>query len=608
MRRVLFSSCLLFAALILNACQTTELELKTGTSIVEVTAPVRAIPVDVVSDYIIPQALVPQAISVAEGNLYSNGGFESGLEGWTGCAIDAVKASTDAYEGAGALKVNAGNCFYRSVEVSPGQELVLSCYVKLESGSAWTGMGLGFADSSWSTVGEAGPTIITGSSYARYDVKATAPANSKYASMWLYSDNPVLVDNCSLMLETEPPPPPPPSGENLLENSAFGFRNIGNASQPIRDWGAGCGGSVSAIQIRSPRLDEARGVSVREGACIDQSLSASDVVELQGNDFAFSCFARNSSGYAALSVFVDGNPISKVIPVTENYQIITLQVPAQNFSSAFVSIYGEGSLTIDYCIVSVGSQGIPPFSRILIGSQRRLGQPAGEIVYVRLWNTGNQPLTNINVTSDNIADCNVSVDSLTTSEQYLYECSTGPLEPGETFTTNLTVTAQSPDGQTVTRTTSFVIRSAVGAGNLLENDSFNTIDANGNPLNWTKGCDGSADIVDFGIFSTVLQLSGGACVDQALSADEVIALRGNNYTLQCNVAQTGGYASMSVFFDGVANSQSIPVTTDARGNETVVLRGTAGENITEGFVSFYSEGTTTNNLKLIFCSLRIDLF
>ena len=181
MKKAVILLCLLFAAFVLNACQTTSVDAPTFET------PIRTSPIDVSNQYIKVQAVVPQGVDIEQGNLFDNGGFETGLDGWTSCETGAIAISPDAYEGTKALKVNAGNCFHRSVEVSSGQDLILSCYARLQSGNAWTGMGIGFADASWTTIGNAPTTVITGNSYVRYDVKGTAPANSKYASMWLYT-------------------------------------------------------------------------------------------------------------------------------------------------------------------------------------------------------------------------------------------------------------------------------------------------------------------------------------------------------------------------------------------------------------------------------------
>ncbi len=336
-------SLLMCLLLFLSACQTSGLNSDSIATTVK--APVRAIPVDVPAQYISQQDLATQLTPI--GNLFGNPGFEQGLNEWTACEAGGIKLSSDAYEGSNALEVINGNCFYKSVGVSPGQEYNLSCYVKILSGSQWTGMGLAFADNSWNTIGESQATVITGTDYARYDVKATAPANTTYASMWLYSDNNAVVDNCSLMPEWSPPPPPPPppSAGNLLENGNF---------VDLSNWATGCSGVVGT--------ETSGGVSLSNGACIDQSLSASDIAELQGQDYTYSCSVKNTGGYASMSIFLDGQPKSVEIPNNLIFETIELKGIAGNtISSGFVSLYGEGNaLKVLSCSLTVDGDEPPP--------------------------------------------------------------------------------------------------------------------------------------------------------------------------------------------------------------------------------------------------------
>ena len=495
MQRRLTFVALLLALFLLNACQTTA-TIKT-TDLIANQEPVRVKPVDVQAKFITTQAISPQALEVSAGNLFSNGGFESELEGWTACSTGAIQSSTDAYEGTGALEVIPNNCFYRSTEVSPGQDLVLSCYVKVTSGSKWTGMGMGFADSSWTTVGEAPATVISGSAYARYDVEFTAPANSKYASMWLYSDNAVVVDNCSLMLEATPPPPPPPSGGNLLENGNFETLSSGNPTE----WSQGCGGSASSVVGR-----EGKGFNLKGGICVDQGLSAGDVAALSGNDYTYSCYAKNTGGYASLSIFFNDAPVSKVIPVSNSFQLVELKGTAPQASSGFVSIYSEANLIVDQCSLTVGDVAPPP-----------------------------------------------------------------PPPPS-------------------------------GGSNLLENGGFETLNANSNPVNWNKGCGGSYDRV-VGRSGNGLSLTGGACVDQPLSSSDLAMLANQQYTYSCYAKNTGGYASMSIFFDDVPVSTVIPQSSDFQLVEVTGVAPSAGS----GFVSIYSEAGLTVDDCSVNASSTIDV-
>ena len=475
--------------LLLSACQTSNLKDVITPSGQE---PVRTIPVDVQSKYINVQALEPLAHEMTSGNLFTNSGFESGLEGWTACSTGAIKPSDDAFEGSGALEIIPNNCFYRSAEVSAGQDLVLSCYVKVIEGSGWTGMGVGFADSSWTTVGEAPATVISGSSYARYDVEFTAPANTKYASMWIFSENKAVVDNCSLMLESTPPPPPPPSGDNLLENGDF--ETLANGLPT--EWSVGCGGTATSVTGRS-----GKGFSLTGGVCVDQGLSAGDVAALSNNDYTYSCYAKNTGGYASLSIFFNDSPKSVVIPVSNSYQLIELKGTAPQASSGFVSIYSEGNFTVDQCSLTAGDVAPPP-----------------------------------------------------------------PPPP--------------PSGD-----------------NLLENGGFETLNANSKPISWNKGCGGSYSRV-VGRSGNGLSLSGGACVDQVLSNPDLSTLAGKPYTYSCYAKNTGGYASMSIFFDDVPVSTVIPQSNEF---QLVEVKGTT-PNTSSSFVSIYSEaGLTVDD-----CSVTVE--
>jgi len=54
-------------------------------------------------------------------------------------------------------------------------------------------------------------------------------------------------------------------------------------------------------------------------------------------------------------------------------------------------------------------------------------------------------------------------------------------------------------------------------------------------------------------------LSGGACVDQSLSTADTTVLSGQNYVYNCYAKNVSGYASISIFLDGEAQTQAIPV-------------------------------------------------
>ncbi len=185
-------------------------------------------PLDVMSEYV-QRNTAPADAALSELNMFDNSDFENGLDGWSGCATDAIASSDDAHNGSGALALNAGYCFFRSVVAEPGEQLVLSCYAKIAN-TVWTGMGLGFSNENWQTVAESDVTLVNGNEYRRYDVRATVPANARYASMWFYSETDALVDGCTLSTE------PVDTGNRIaaqLRDDALDNIVIGDASQPI---------------------------------------------------------------------------------------------------------------------------------------------------------------------------------------------------------------------------------------------------------------------------------------------------------------------------------------------------------------------------------------
>ena len=704
-------SIVVLVVLLLSSCQTTNLkqEVPTGQE------PIRTNPVDVQTSFINQQAISPQALDIASGNLFSNGGFESGLDGWTACSDGAIKTSGDAFEGSGALEVIPNNCFYRSAEVSSGQDLILSCYAKIRGGSGWTGMGLGFADSTWSTVGEAPATVITGTDYARYDVAFTAPANSKYASMWFYSDNPVVVDNCSLMLEATPPPPPP-SGNNLLENGDFETASVEDG---FANWSKGCDGFLGITGLGDGR----QAVTLREGACLDQSLSASDISVLKGQEFVYSCIVKlTNSSYSSISIFFDGVPISKVMPTLKNDIVVELRgVAPTEISNGFVSLYTDigGRFIVDDCSLTVENTqpvdtcvdpvnipdsvlnniirdalGADQTSSItcvdmeslteLVSADRNnvsvatleglqyaknlsslvlsgyeledisiIGQLSNleslTLIANNIFNlTPLESLTNLTylvLTDNEITDIeslsglvgleflmlgsnNISDVSPLENLVMLYDlnlirnkittitplANNQGLNAGDRILIRINCLDLSESSQASqdlrtlrSRTVGVDSRNQNNCDtptvtNLLENGTFETVNANSKPVNWNKGCGGSYDRV-VGRSGNGLSLTGGACVDQALSSSDLSTLANKQYTYSCYAKNTGGYASMSIFFDDVPVATVIPQSNDFQLVEVTGVAPSAGS----GFVSIYSEAGLTVDDCSVNASSTIDV-
>ena len=151
--------------------------------------------IDVFKDNIAAALADPHAPASDSLNLYTNSGFENGVDDWTACVDGAISTSTDAYEGDAALELHRGNCFYRSVAVTPGESYTLSCFIKLTTERAWTGMGMVFADISYRSLHDAPVAVATsGSDYMRLDTQGIAPQGTSLLSMWVHSDFGAVVD------------------------------------------------------------------------------------------------------------------------------------------------------------------------------------------------------------------------------------------------------------------------------------------------------------------------------------------------------------------------------------------------------------------------------
>ena len=247
--------------------------------------------INVFNEFVAAARAAPHTAPAAT-NLYTNAGFESGVDEWSACLPGAISESSDAFAGTSALALQQNNCFYRSVTVSPGESYALSCFVKLTTQRAWTGMGMTFSSSNYEALHQAPVAVATSGEYVRIDTTGIAPQGTSFLSMWIHSDHGALVDNCSLTLENQKSVASP-IADNLLENSDFA---IANDQGGAADWLAGCGGSVVA---------NGSSLFLSDGACVDQALTQTGLASVQNDQSTFSCLVTAVQGYADLSVFFD---------------------------------------------------------------------------------------------------------------------------------------------------------------------------------------------------------------------------------------------------------------------------------------------------------------
>ena len=288
-------------------------------------------PVNIMSDYV--QRVSPPALVSADANKLLNGGFENGTADWTGCGAGTISEFLAPYDGEKALRLSRGNCFYQVVAATPGEDVVLSCYARVLSDLVWTGMGLGFSDADWNLISETPATLITDYSFNRYDVRTTVPPGAASMTMWFYSETDAIVDNCTLLPAELAPQPPLNSEINLLENADFDTTNSGLPDQ----WLKFCGGSLAA-NIDGGDIY----IEISDGACISQSLSASDIAAMQGNTYEYSCdIDLYADSYVSIVLNLDGDEHTAVVPPNSSSNVAVVVDAPASIASGYVGIYSE---------------------------------------------------------------------------------------------------------------------------------------------------------------------------------------------------------------------------------------------------------------------------
>jgi len=329
----------------IGGCDSSDNALNVSDIRPESSRPASSIEVNVFDDFIAAARSAPHAPVADSANLFSNAGFENGVNDWLECQPGAISASSDAYEGNGSLAIANNNCVYRSTTVIPGQSYTLSCFIKLTTTKAWSGMGMIFADSDFNSLLHAPVAVATSGKYMRLDTVGTAPADTSMLSMWIHSDHGAVVDNCSLTLVQNQSPRPTATEENLLSNGDFStVRANGSAD----DWSAGCNGSV---------VSDGAGLFLSDGACVDQALSSAAINGVQSSESTFSCLVVDVAGYSDLSIFLDNSlaAVQTISPSDKNKRV-EVKTNVVSPGNGFVSLYSEGHLDVEDCkLVSDGS-------------------------------------------------------------------------------------------------------------------------------------------------------------------------------------------------------------------------------------------------------------
>lgn len=283
-------------------------------------------------------------------NLLVNGGFESDLNGWQYCGNSSgVTTSTLVSQGSKALQTQgSAGCLYQEVPIEVGTEYTLSCDAN-RAGNAWSILQFSMLDAGYNIIDSEFLQIESGGEYANYAMTLTAMQDSRYALALIYSEDEMLVDNCSLttVIEPELEPELPPI-TNLLINGGFEF--------DLLSWQS-CG-NPNALSLSVDTSEGDKALAIVGGAgCLYQEVPATI-----GKSYSLSCDAkRQGTAWSILQLSYLGvlydnlNTEFTQIGAGGDFAAHTISGGVVPASAAHVValIYSEDQTAVDNCVLSM---------------------------------------------------------------------------------------------------------------------------------------------------------------------------------------------------------------------------------------------------------------
>ncbi len=280
-------------------------------------------------------------------NLLVNGDFESGLFQWNPCGeINNLSVSSDASQGEKAAAIsNGAGCLYQEVPVNSGETYTLTCEAT-RPGTLWSIVQLSFLDVQFNNLESEIATITSGGPYSTYTLSGVAPANTVYGLALIYSEDELLLDNCSLVPLTQPEPEPEPPVENRLVNGDF--------ESGLFQWNP-CG-DINNLTVSNNASQGNQALAITGGAgCVYQEVA----VEV-GEEHTLVCEATRPGTLWSIVQFsyldAQYNSLSSQqvnIATGGNYAAYSFAGTAPaNTTYALVLIYSEDELLVDNCVFS----------------------------------------------------------------------------------------------------------------------------------------------------------------------------------------------------------------------------------------------------------------
>ena len=301
----------------------------------------------------------PAAAHDSDGNLLINGSFENQQSyGWNSCANQSkLNFSNQSTDGASAITLKKQQCVYQGVSIDPRATVSLVCDARVDSKrNDWTGLGISFYDQYWNYLQDAPSALIDNKEYTAYEVTGQAPESAVYASVWFYTENKALLDNCFLTSEQT-------ITENLLYNGDFTIHRSGTIQRPD---------DITSYPVTQPDgwRDACRGVNlavtsvesgemvVSEGACVHQQLSNEALDALRGNYFEMTCtYNLTTENFASIAANLTD---LRATTGMNDRTVLTKTSTSQEFLYGTATLSGKASDNLGSwpsVFVAIGKQG-----------------------------------------------------------------------------------------------------------------------------------------------------------------------------------------------------------------------------------------------------------
>lgn len=403
---------------------------------------------------------------------------------------------------------------------------------------------------------------------------------------------PMQVKNCSLTV-TATDVTQNESQNNYLLNGEF--EDLAANGKPDY-WHKGCGGKWNSMSA----ANDSKSVQLNGGACVNQFIGEPFTAQASGNAITLSCSAKNSSGYADLTLFVDGIEHKTTVPASANAEQVSVTVAPQSFKNVLAVLYGEEDVSFDNCSLTANTAVEGDWSEWL-----NRDTPSGLGDYEERYNFSQ------------VCDAPTSVEARLTADpgKVFLSASDAPdslyhLTPEKGLVCK---NADQADGSCNDYQVRFFcptsepkLQPTLGAANLLVNPEFETtIDG------WRNACpDGFAEHSNG--FNGLLYTGNRSCVHHHLSEEAVAQLRGNNFEYSCTY--TSSHDGVSTISTNLSD-MTVPVEatlprTYYDGNptwkfETVSIRGRASEDLIAPNAFVMLGSRIAEGISVTDCSLKV---